>query len=423
MSILRLSGRAMASSDGGMIPTLTTVFIGLAVLAVGLYLQARPVSREGFQAETAAVETTAPASATIELISPPAIAGAQLDAKLPEEDALKQKVAEIRTMLAAITANKPKQDLTLNGIVDAEILQTLNTLVDEVTFFDSKPPSPELELFLTQLNQFSNLTDEQKAKMRSMVLVGSQIASILYYIYVTLPTMIISTGIVADPKDTREDLLVDPTVVKEIRSTISSLLAGIPRLSTKLEEATKRLLSMMENFKDITRANPEYLEGLLIAYNDYYRLCNMKVQTYKRQISTQKIAVQSTFTQETMEQNQFLQKTGQNISLNIQAALDFIQMYLDTATPIQMKVDAALKEYPEVPDLMMLKTTLDANIQTMMLNKTSMTYTEKVMSPKKEGFVSVQNPYNSATPNLFQALKFRIGKETLITDVNASKLI
>jgi hypothetical protein len=45
------------------------------------------------------------------------------------------------------------------------------------------------------------------------------------------------------------------------------------------------------------------------------------------------------------------------------------------------------------------------------------------MSPKKEGFASMGNPYNAETPNLFQALKFRIGKQTLITDVQSASLV
>jgi hypothetical protein len=423
--------------SGTRISTLTTVFLGLTAIAVGLYVQSQQGRRvtlvsEGFQEaegeaaappDTAPSTDSAPASAAIEIITPPSIAGAKLDPTLPEVDGLKQKVAEIRTMLAAIQDNKPKQDLTLNGILEAEVLSTMDTLVEEVTFFDSKPPSPELEMFLTHLNKYDSLTDAQKTKLRSMIFIGHQIATVLYYIYVTLPMMIVSSGVVVDPKNQELDLLVDPNVVKEMRTTINSVLAGVPRLSTKLEEAAKRLMTLMGDFKDINRINPEFIDTLLAAYNDYYRLCNIKVQTFKRQIATQKIAVQSTFTEKTMESNKFLQRTGQNITMNIQSSLDFIQTFLDTVAPIKIKVDAAVKEYPESPDLGILKNTLETTIQTMSLAKTSMTFTEKTMSPKKEGFASMGNPYNAETPNLFQALKFRIGKQTLITDVQSASLV
>jgi hypothetical protein len=389
---------------------LTIVLAGLVFIALGLFIQtpSDPVGIEAFQ--TTEVPAEAPSAA-------------KLESPISQEDELKRKLAEIRTMLAAITTNKPKQDLTLNGLLDAEILNTLDTLVDEVTFFDSKPPSPELEMFLTHLNQYSTLKPEQQTKVKSIILTGHQISTVLYYIYMTLPTMIISTGIVVDPKTTDAEGPVDPSVAREMKTTITSLLAGLPKLSTKLEEATKKLLSMMEKFTDLNRANPEFLDPLLNTYNDYYRLCNLKVQGFKRQISTQKIAADSTFNKDTLSENKFLMRSGQNITLTIQASLDFIQLYLDTATPIKMKIDEALKEYADVPSLMILKNTVDANIQTMTLTKTSMTYTEKAMAPKKEGFLSIGNPYGAATPNIFQALKFRLGKEVLVTEVNQNSLI
>lgn len=393
---------------------LTIVLAGLLFLALGLYIQTPkgPVGIESFQTTT---EVAPPAHSSV--------AGAKLEPPAAEEEELRRKLAELRTMLAAITTNKPKQDLTLNGLLDTELLNTLDNLVEEITFFDSKPPSPELEMFLTHLNNYNALTPEQQTKVKSMILTGHQIATVLYYIYMTLPTMIVSTGIVMDPKTTTEDGLVDPSVAREMKSTITSMLAGLPKLSTKLEEVTKRLMSMMEKFTDINRANPEFLDPLLSTYNDYFRLCNLKVQGYKRQISTQKIAADSTFNKETLAENKFLMRTGQNITLTIQACLDFIQLYLDTVTPIKMKVDEALKEYAEVPSLVILKNTIDGNIQTMTLTKTSITYTEKVIAPKKEGFLSMGNPYGAATPNIFQALKFRLGKEVLVTEVNQSSLM
>jgi hypothetical protein len=396
--------------------TLTYILIGLAFIALGLYMQtpSEPVGIEAFQASEG-VEAVAATPAT------PAFSGAS--SSVPEDEELKRKMGEIRTMLAAITTNKPKQDLTLNGLLDAEVLNTLDTMVEEVKFFDSKPPSPELEMFLTHLNHYSTLNPEQQTKVKSMIYTGHQIATVLYYIYMTLPTMIISTGVVVDPKTTSDEGPVDPSVAREMKSTITSLLAGLPKLSTKLEETTKRLMSIMEKFTDINRANSDFLETLLSTYNDYYRLCNLKVQGYKRQISTQKIAADSTFNKETLAENKFLLRSGQNITLTIQACIDFIQMFLDTVTPIQMKVDEAIKEYSEVPNLIILKNTVDANIQTMTLTKTSITYAEKVMAPKKEGFLSAGNPYGAATPNIFQALKFRIGKEVLVTEVNQSSLI
>lgn len=405
----------MAFTASERICTLTYILLGLAFVALGLYLQtpSAPVGIEAFQEGGAS--QTAPNAETA--------AAATATAPANEEDDLKRKMAEIRTMLAAITTNKPKQDLTLNGLLDAEVLNTLDTLVEEVTFFDSKPPSPELEMFLTHLDHYNSLTSEQQAKVRMMVLTGHQIATVLYYIYMTLPTMIISTGIVVDPKYTEAEGPVDPSVAREMKSTITSLLSGLPKLSTKLEEATKKLMSMMEKFTDINRANPEFLDPLLNTYNDYYRLCNLKVQGYKRQISTQKIATDSTFNKETLADNKFLMRTGQNITLTIQACIDFIQMFLDTVTPIKMKLDEALKEYADVPGLVILKNTVDGNIQTMTLAKTSITYTEKVMAPKKEGFLSKGNPYGATTPNIFQALKFRLGKEVLVTEVNQSSLI
>ena len=403
------------------------------MLATGLYMQTRPAfnspyfwhtglpTAEGFQA------AGAPA-AVATAVSPPSIAGATLNTSAPEGDDLRRKVAEMRTMMAAVTTNKPKQDLTLNGLLDPETLNTLDTLVEEVTFFDSKPPSPELELFLTHLNKFEELSDTQKGVVRNMIMIGYQEASVLYYIYVTLPAMIISTGVVVDGNTAISEDLVKPAVAKELKSTIVSLLSGVPRLSTKLEETSKSLFTLMADFKDIQRANPEYLDRLNNAFNDYYRLTNIKVQSYKRQISLQKATAQAKFSADTLTTNSFLQKAGQNITVNIQACIDFIQLFLDTVQPIQMKVDDAIKEYPQLPALSLLKNSIDNGIQTMTLTKTSITYASKVetgpaATVKAEGFASGGNPYGAPTPNLYQAVKFRLGKDTLITEVNASSLL
>ena len=380
---------------------------------------------EGFQATGAGA--TAPA-AVATVVSPPSVAGATLNSSVPEGDDLRRKVAEMRNMMAAVTTNKPKQDLTLNGLLDPETLNTLDTLVEEVTFFDSKPPSPELELFITHLNKFDELSETQKGIVRNMIMIGHQQASVLYYIYVTLPAMIISTGIVVDSNRAISEDLVQPAVAKELKSTIMSLLSGVPRLSTKLEESSKSLFTMMADFKDIQRANAEYLERLNNAFNDYYRLTNIKVQSYKRQISLQKATAQAKFSADTLTTNSFLQKAGQNITANIQACIDFIQLFLDTVQPIQMKVDDAMKEYPQLPALSLLKNSIDTAIQTMTLTKTSITYASKVETMPAgptlaEGFASRGNPYGAATPNLYQAVKFRLGKDTLVTEVNASSLL
>jgi hypothetical protein len=207
-----------------------------------------------------------------------------------------------------------------------------------------------------------------------------------------------------------------------------SLLSGVPRLSTKLEEASKSLFTMMADFKDIQRANSEYLDRLTNAFNDYYRLTNIKVQSYKRQISLQKATAQAKFSADTLMTNSFLQKAGQNITANIQACIDFIQLFLDTVQPFQMQVDDAMKEYPQLPALSLLKISIDTGIQTMTLTKTSITYASKVetgpaATVTAEGFASGGNPYGAETPNLYQALKFRLGKDTLITEVNASSLL
>jgi hypothetical protein len=414
----------MVLNTGMSISGLTTIFLGLLVLATGLYLQAKPTA-EGFQATGGA--SAPPAAAIATAVSPPSIAGATLNSSAPEGEDLKRKVAEMRTIMAAVTTNKPKQDLTLNGLLDSETMNTLNTLVEEVTFFDSKPPSPELELFLTHLNQFEELSDTQKGIIRNMIMVGYQEASVLYYIYITLPAMIISTGVVVDGNTAISEDLVKPAVAKELKSTIMSILSGVPRLSTKLEEASKSLFTLMADFKDIQRANPDYLDRLNSAFNDYFRLANIKVQSYKRQISLQKATAQAKFSADTVTTNGFLQKAGQNITATIQGCIDFIQLFLDTVQPIQMQVDDAMKEYAQLPALSLLKNSIDTAMQTMALTKTSITYAGKVeaipSATAKEGFASGGNPYGAPTPNLYQALKFRLGKDTLVTEVNASSLL
>ena len=125
---------------GENIGTLTTIFLGLAVLAVGLYFQTQPAfnspyfwntglpTKEGFQEST--VPVPAPAATSMEILSPPSVASTTLDDMGPEDEGLKRKVAEIRTMYAAIKVNKPKQDITLNGLLDAELLNTLDTIVE-----------------------------------------------------------------------------------------------------------------------------------------------------------------------------------------------------------------------------------------------------------------------------------------------------
>ena len=422
MSILRTTNR-MSLGFGFDLQMLTTIFIGLLMVAIGLYIHRYAATgSDGFQS----VSTT---DAT-PVISPPpppppptkilSSISEETFKPIPEHEQLTRKVSEIQTMMNTISLSKPKHDLTLATILDNELLITLDTLYNEVSFFDDSTRSVELDVFIQNMNTFDTLTDTQKGVIRTMVTVAYQEASVLYYIYVSLPAMIVSTGLVVNTDTATKESITDPTVTKQLQDTITNMLAGIPKLSVQLESALKKLTPLINDFAGVNLTSRDYIATLDTAFRNYYRLVDIKVQSLKKQIALKKAKISSNVASGTAAMNG-IAEASQGVVLIVETVKTFIQNALDVIQPISDKVDATLKENGQMSELLMLKNTITTAVQTLNLTKTSIGYSSTIGIPisiqNGEGFASEMNPYDTPSLNIKQAHDFRLEKRGLIKDV------
>ena len=411
MSILRTTNR-MSKGFGFDLQMLTILFIGLLILAVGLYINKH--SKEGFQ-DT--IQATAEGFQTT------------TNDELTDQT---RKLNEIRRMLQTISMNKPKQDLALNEMLDVELQANIDMILEEIKFFqessESIAPSPEFEIFQANLEKFNELDDAQKQIVRTMINVGHQEATLLYYIYVTLPAMVISTGVVVNTETATSDSMTDPAVAKQLRETIVSSLSSLPKLSEKLDEAMKKLLRLTSAFSGSEALKRETIVALDEAFRSYYRLVDMKVKAYKNQISLQKANARTVAEDAgtTVAGTKDVISQKETVSSTIDLLMNFIGLFIETAGVVKEKMNEVSNEYQQMPDLIKLTTSVDTAIQAMTLTKTSIGYSSTVGvpdTPKNEGFASEKNPYNAPSPNTKQAFDFRLEKRGLVKDVLSTSRI
>ncbi len=374
------------------LPQLFTIFIGICIVAIGLYI-IRSTMREGFT---------------------------EGSDSMSEHAQLTQKLTEIQAMYTAIAAKKPKHDLALNGILDADTMNTLDILMNELKFFDKQTPSPELEIFHNNFEQFETLTTEEQDVLRTMIYVAHQEASLLYNIYVTMPAIIISTGTIVDTEAATVDSLTEDAVGKELKATIMKSLQGIPSIGAKLEASSKKFTDTALEFTELTALQNEFVKGFHAAFKEYYRIIKLKVDSYKKQISLQKATTRKL----SIEGGALDTVREERADANIlsQEAIQFIQVFLESVEPVGEKVTEFSKKYSESTELLMLDNAIRSAIQSMTLTKNSMSYTATMGLPStmpKEGFATQGMP----THNHSQGINFRLGKQGLVDEVARGSLL
>ena len=374
------------------LPQLFTIFIGFCIIALGLYILRVPI-REGFT---------------------------EGSASMSEHTQLIQKLTEIKEMYKAISANKPKHDLALNGILDADTMNTLDLLMDELRFFNEQNPSPEFEMFQKNFEQFPTLSTEQQSVLRTMIYVAHQEASLLYKIYVTMPAMIISTGTVVNTEAATIDSLTDEAVGKELKTTILNSLQGIPSIGVKLETSSKKFTDTALEFTELTALKNDFVKELHDAFKEYYRIIKLKIESYKKEISLQKASARKLSIEggplDTVKEG------SADANVLSQEAIQFIQVFLDSVEPVGERVAGLSKKYSESTELLMLDNAIRSAIQSVTLTKNSMTYTATMGLPStasNEGFATQGMP----TQNHSQGIKFRLGKEGLVDEVIRTTLL
>jgi hypothetical protein len=359
------------------------VLLGLGILFLGLYLQRKA---EGFQASgEGSGSGSGPAKAAI----------------IPHGDVvmnLHQKDAEIRNKFKMINANKVSTDVILTKYINSDLMNNLNILHSEVASYVHNMQNID--------KTYTEASSDNQTIMSQLVYTTADQVNMLYYIYYTYPSTIISTNTTVQADSARpSDLGVDE-VLKDATTPITALLVSLPTATTKMTEFATRLFDTTNALtKDQNTSLVSQFNTNLIKYT---QLVELQMKTLSNTITNTNIKYLSTTS---TDQNSYnLVSTAMNNYISfVKSAIDLLTSVLNI---LQKITENTSNIAPLVSTITSRLATLNTSESAMKLQLTSVT-----SGRRAESFVSYRNPYNQPSPNGTQAQEFRTGKKAYADEV------
>ena len=359
------------------------ILIGIGLLLWGLHVESK---YEGFQgappaaAPAPALDQTAPSNST----TPDTY---MFDKPIIED--LKQKITEIKSKFNLINNIKLTADTKITtALSDTDTMSKINILFYEVKSFVNNVSNLDLDKFATDT---SGANDSHIAA-QLIYTVYDQIA-MLYRIYYTIPSLIISSGIII-PSDTATAIsIVDTSVIQKAAPQIAKEVAGIPSAAEQLTSA-KNVLTMnandlQKNYSDITvSVFQDSLTKYLMIVD--IEISNMDVKIFN------------------LESSPTISSTPDIKFKNIiNAKILFLNGVITTLKTVHDSVNKLQNQNSGISN----------SIETSISSYTMALTTTRERLVAKEGFQSYGNSYNAPSPNITQAYEFRLGKRQYADDV------
>jgi hypothetical protein len=358
------------------------VLLGLGILFLGLYLQKKGI--QGFQSGGSG-SGSGPATAAI----------------IPQGDIvlnLHQKDAEIRNKFKMINANKVSTDVLLTKYINSDLMNNLNILHSEVASYIHNMQNID--------KTFTEASSDNQTIISQVVYTTADQVNMLYYIYYTYPSTIISTNTTVQADSASpSDLGVDE-VLKDATTPITALLVSLPTATSKMTEFATRLFDTTNALtKDQNASLVSQFNTNLIKYT---QLIELQMKTLSNTVTNTNIKYLSTTS---TDQNSYnLVSTAMNNYISfVKSAIDLLTSVLSI---LQKITDNASNVAPLISTVTSRITTLNTSESAMKLQLTSVN-----SGRKKEPFVSYGNPYNQPSPSGTQAQEFRLGKKAYADEV------
>lgn len=382
------------------------ILIGLGLLLWGLHVQNK---YEGFQSITA---PSAPAAApVIAAAVAPVIAPAGTPVGTPavtlddysfdfskirtyQIDAFRNKVLEIQLKYDLVDKIKLTADIKLTKLLsDTDTMAKINILYSEVKSFLNGYEMINIDKIFSQ-NE-SDLKDESlknaKNTLSQLVFTAYDQMAVLYRIYYTIPSLIISSGVVISTDTATVMSVIDDNVIAKSIGQISMEVASIPSANEQLTSITDMLMkSAMDLQKDYSDTTLGIFQQL---FTRFLSIVDIEISNLDVKLAN-------------------LENTNMNTKMT-----NVLNTKIMTLTGIIKSLKALHDTLTKIPNL---NVGISSNIKTNITSyETILTDTKAKYSPK-EGFQSHGNSYNMPSPNIKQAYEFRLDKKQYIDNVFSS---
>jgi hypothetical protein len=378
---------------------LGVILIGIGTLLLGLRLQQKTI--QGFQSGSLPANPLDVKPPVIKMPSPTDFADNPAFTAIDDTvNSLIMKDIEIRNKYKLITANKTSSDLILTKTIDANALFAIEILYNEVSDYINKM-SKFKETYIE-----SSL--EQRKVLSQLVYTISDQVNILYYIYYTYPSTIISTDTIMKSDSAQSFDVTGEPVLSQSKNSINSILSSLPSPSSKIDEYYNKLLNSAKtvskdqsaaNIKDFTETYTQFKSITELQQTNLSTILGNTNLTYLPTVATDKESYKKISTAlnnkiDFMKQILDLLQSILTILLMIQSPSEMVKSAIDT---LKMDID---KNKTNLSPLTVQLTAIDVS------NKS-----QTPPSTKTEPFVSYMNPYNQPSPNTSQAYQFRLEKK------------
>jgi len=362
-----------------------TLLIGVGVAFLGIYLQKKTI--QGFQGM--APSTLIP---TVSSIDKPRFT-------VDDSDLIIMKDKQIRSKLNMIMINKPIVDSIFIKYITADLLVNLDMIYNEVFNY--------VKVYNNTSHIYSNADELNKNIIRQLVYTTSDQADMLYSIYYTIPSNIISTDSVVLSDTAGSTAVNNPNVIAESSKQVSAILATLPSVANKINIYLTNLTTSMS--KMTTSPGPHATEKFSMDLTQYLNTVDVQYKHLTKNIDNLtaaniKLTVDDNLVSAKKAKSSFLTAT---IS-SLQSVATFIQTTLSslngTATSLNgTPLEAKFLDY---------STDIQSRITSMQAALTA-------MSPQvtSENFASYMNPYDQPSVNTTQSLKFGMGRKAYIDEV------
>ena len=297
---------------------------------------------------------------------------------------LRKKILEIKTKYDLVTNIKLSADIKITAILsDTDTMSKINIIYSEVKSFLNSFGKLNLEKLTTDPSLV-----KEKDIITQVIYSTYDAVVLLYRIYYTIPSLIVSSGTIISAETATPMSILDDEVLAKAITQISIEVAGIPSPSEQISSLTSVLM------KNATELQTKYSDTTLGIFQQSLAKFLMIVDL---QISNSDVQISN------------IESAKSDVKLN---------NILTAKTLFLTSVVATLKTVHDIlSKVQNLNMAVSNNVQTSITSYASMLAATKSKNVPKEGFQSHGNSYNTPSPNITQAYEFRLGKKQYADDV------
>jgi hypothetical protein len=384
------------------------ILIGLGLLLWGLHIQSK---YEGFQVGPTDQPPTGPPTTVppVTAMTPPTVppltstptTEAAPDSIINSMDAmirgfdyttlsnyqiedLRKKVLEIKTKYDLIMKIKLAADIKLTALLsDTDTITKINIIYSEIKSFLNNFGKINIEKIINNTSYV-----KEKDIVTQLIYSTYDQVTLLYRIYYTIPSLIISSGAIVSADTATSMTILDDDVLAKAAAQISMEVSGIPsaieQISSVTTVLTKSANDLLTNYSDTTLG--KFQEFL----TKYLMIVDLEISNLDLKISN-------------------MSSTKSDVKLK--NLLNTKVLFLNSVLSTLKSIHDILNKVKE------LNVGVSSNIQTTITSYDSILQTTKEKLIPKEGFQSYGNSYNTPSPNITQAHEFRLGKRQYVDDV------